>query len=266
VYRVRRAVRLYRRSLGTHLRSVLEYEADFWLLIFAALLSQGLGLAFIGAVFSRVPALNGWRFEEVVLVYALSNLASGCGPLFFDGVWRLSWMLNKGELDYALVRPFPVVLQVSSGMIGLHGIGDVIGAVAMLAWALSRLDVHWSPVTAAVGLVLVASGIALKLAINLAANSASFWLAGPHSLFAVAVHNVTGLAQYPVSIYGVGLRVLLSGVLPVAFVSFLPAAWLLDRGGYGWLGLLAPLVAAYCVGVSLFVFRRGLRRYESTGS
>lgn len=49
-----------------------------------------------------------------------------------------------------------------------------------------------------------------------------------------------------------------------AFVSFLPASWLLGREGR-WLGLLTPLVAAACVVLTRGVFRAGLRRYDSAG-
>jgi ABC-2 type transport system permease protein len=49
-------------------------------------------------------------------------------------------------------------------------------------------------------------------------------------------------------------------------VSFFPASALLDRGEFAWVGWLTPLVAAYCLAMAGLVFRRGLRRYESTGS
>jgi ABC-2 type transport system permease protein len=62
------------------------------------------------------------------------------------------------------------------------------------------------------------------------------------------------------------LKAALGAVLPFAFVSFFPIAYLLDNGESRWVGLLTPLVAAYCVAVAMLVFRRGLRRYESAGN
>jgi ABC-2 type transport system permease protein len=64
----------------------------------------------------------------------------------------------------------------------------------------------------------------------------------------------------------VDTAIVLAIAIPFAFVSVFPISWLTSHGGAAWIGLLTPLVAAYCVTVALFVFRRGLLRYESAGS
>jgi len=263
---VRRGVRLYRRSLGAHLRATLEYEADFWLLVVAAILTQVVGLVFLGAVFARVPHLNGWDFADVVLIFALVVIAEGIGSLFFEGTWRLAWRVNQGELDYLLVRPYPVVLQVMSADVGLNGLGNLISGGILLGWSLNRVDVNWSAATVAAAAVLFGSAILIKLAINLATNASSFWLQGPFSIFALAMHQVGDLARYPLTVYTVGVRAALTLVVPFAFVSFFPASALLDRGEFSWVGWLTPLVAAYCLGMAALIFRRGLRRYEGAGN
>jgi ABC-2 type transport system permease protein len=87
----------------------------------------------------------------------------------------------------------------------------------------------------------------------------------PSPLFAFAVHQVGDLARFPLSVYPVALKAALGFALPFAFVSFFPITFLLG-GGTAWVGLLTPLVAAYCLGVAWLVFSRGLRRYESAGN
>lgn len=262
----RHLVRIYRRSLGAHLRAVLEYQADFWLLIVAGMLTQLIGVIFIGALFTKVTEINGWRFADTVLIYGMASLAAGAAPLLSEGLWRLPFMVNKGDLDYQLVRPYPAVLQVMSTAIGLHGAGDLLGAGSLLAWALWHASVRWSAGTILMGLLLLISAVVIRISIDLASNSTAFWLLSPNVVFALSVFNIGELARYPITVYGMGLRVLLSGVLPFAFITFFPAAWLLDHGRLSWVGLFTPLVALYCVGVAMFVFRRGLRRYESAGN
>jgi len=263
---VRRLVRLYRRSLGAHLRATLEYEADFWLLVFGAVLTQVVGLVFLGAVFARVPHINGWDFADVALIFSLVVIAEGIGSLFFEGTWHLAWRVNQGEVDYLIVRPYPVVLQVMSANIGLNGLGNLVSGGILLGWSLTRVDVRWSAGLVAAAVVLFVSAILIKLAINLATNASSFWLESPFSIFAFALHQVGDLARYPMTVYAVGIQAALTLVVPFAFVSFFPASALLDRGEFAWVGWLTPLVAAYCLAMAALVFRRGLRRYESTGS
>src|SRR5215211_6983351 len=94
---------MYRRSLGAHLRSLLEYETDFWVLVAAGVMFQSLNLLFLSAVFNHVPALNGWSYPESVLLMGMWGIIGGLSPLFFEGAWSLSWRINHGELDYQLV-------------------------------------------------------------------------------------------------------------------------------------------------------------------
>jgi ABC-2 type transport system permease protein len=49
-------------------------------------------------------------------------------------------------------------------------------------------------------------------------------------------------------------------------VSYYPAAWLFSKQHIGWIGLLTPLVAVYCVLAARWLFLRGLNRYEGVGN
>ncbi|MBB5872263.1 ABC-2 type transport system permease protein [Allocatelliglobosispora scoriae] len=260
-----RILRIYRRSLGAHLRAQLEYEADFWILVVAGLLTQTLGIFFFAAVFARVPTLNGWRFEEVVLIYGLAGLTSALIPVLVDGIWGISHQIHYGELDYRLVRPFPPVLQVASNSLGMNGFGDTIGSSALVVWALTRVEVDWSVGTALIAVLLFAGGVGIRIAIALASNAASFWVRAPFPMVADAIYQLGELGRYPVTIYGAPIRLLIGVAIPFAFAGFFPAAWVLGKGGFAWLGLLTPVVAVACLTLAYCIFQRGLRRYESVG-
>lgn len=255
---------MYRRSLGAHLRSILEYEADFWVLVIAGVLFQAINLLFLSAVFSHVPTLNGWTFAESVLLLGMWGVIAGSVPLFFEGMWRLAFLVNQGQLDYPLVRPMPVPAQVFSSAIGMHGLGDIAVSGSMLGWALFHVDIEWTPLTVLIGLVLFASAFAIHVSIVTITNAASFWIPGPHPFLAITVHTFEDMVKYPLTIYGLGIRAAYTFAVPFAFVTFFPASWLLGRES-GWAGLLTPLVAVYCIGMARLVFRAGLRRYESSG-
>ncbi|HTZ43714.1 MAG TPA: ABC-2 family transporter protein [Jatrophihabitans sp.] len=261
-----RYLTLYRRCLGAHLRAVLEYQADFCILVVAGIVTQCLGLVFLGTVFTRIPSLHGWRLPELVLLYALVGLTQAAVTLFSDGIWFLNHALHTGEFDYRLVRPYPPVLQMMSTQIGFSGVGDLLASLALLVWALLHLHLHLSPLRAAACLVLAASAVVTRIAIVVAANASAFWIGSPSPTFATAVHSIGELSRYPLSIYGLGLRLFITVVLPFGFAGFLPASWILGRtDGYARLGLLSPAVALLTAGLAYALFQRGLRRYESAG-
>ncbi|BCJ72609.1 ABC transporter permease [Catellatospora sp. IY07-71] len=261
---MRRVLRIYRRSLGAHLRAVLEYEADFWILVVAGLLFQVLNLVFLSAVFAHVPALNGWSYPEAVLLAGTFGFINGLGPLFFEGTWRLARRINHGELDYPLVRPVNVPVQVISGGIGMHGFGDVVGGGAMIGWGLANAGIEWTPVKVVGGLLMLVSSATILLSLIVIGNAVSFWVGGPHPVFAMTLIRTADMAKYPITIYGVAVRAAFTVLVPYAFISFFPATWVLDKE-HSWIGLLTPLMAAYCVWLARTVFRAGLRRYDSAG-
>jgi ABC-2 type transport system permease protein len=59
-------------------------------------------------------------------------------------------------------------------------------------------------------------------------------------------------------------------VVPLAFVSYYPVLFVLDKpvplGLPPWTGLLSPLVAAVVAVLAGIAWRAGIRRYRSTGS
>ncbi|MDP9418153.1 MAG: ABC-2 family transporter protein [Actinomycetota bacterium] len=264
--RGRRGIWLYWRSLGAHVRAVLEYEADFWILVGAAMLTQVVGIVFLWTVFRRIPEVNGWSFWEIVLVYALVYVAEGVGSLFFNGIWFLPRLLNQGELDRVLVRPYSPVLQVMSSHVGLNGLGHLTVGGALVVAALAHLDVEWSMPRALLAAVLLVSAVAVKLGLTIASNAAAFWFQSPYSTFAFSMHSLGELTRFPIDIYATAIQGLVTVVLPFAFMSFFPAAALLDHGRVAWVGLLTPLAAAYTLGMGIWLFRVGLRRYESAGN
>lgn len=262
---LRRAVWLYRRCLGAHLRSTLEYEADFWIMSVAALLTQGVGFIFLWAIFRAIPEINGWQFWDVVLIYSLVVLSEGVAVLLGQGIWSLSMIVNFGGFDALLVRPFSPLLQVLSSQIGMNGLGNVLLGGGLLVGAVAHVDVDWSPGLVALGVVLLVSAPLVKVGLNVLTNCAAFWLRTPWSMFAFSMHTFGELARFPITIYGPLVRLALTLVLPYAFMSYFPAGVVLSTGTAPWVGLLTPVAAVYCLALGAWAFRAGVARYESSG-
>lgn len=263
---LRRNARLYRRCLGAHLRSTLEYEADFWIMSVSAVLAQGVGVVFLWAIFRSIPQINGWAFWDVVMIYALVVLSEGLSVLFAQGAWSMAFTVNLGGFDALLLRPFSPLLQILSSEIGMNGLGNVALGGALLGASVAHADVEWSPATIALLVVGVISAALVKVGLNTATNAAAFWIKTPWSMFAFSMHTFGELARFPITIYGIGVRLALSIVLPYAFMSYFPAQAVLSQGSARWLGLLTPVVAVWCLALGAIVFRRGTLRYESTGT
>ena len=119
---------------------------------------------------------------------------------------------------------------------------------------------------------LVALGGALiDFAINLAVATASFWFIRIDSLRWVIMSLEQEFSRYPISIYQRGVQVMLAFVLPIAFMNYFPATFLLHKTEDGMhlnpaVGLLTPAVGLIWLGAAYVFWKFGVNRYEGTGS
>jgi ABC-2 type transport system permease protein len=78
------------------------------------------------------------------------------------------------------------------------------------------------------------------------------------------------LAQYPIDVMGRYLRGFFTFVVPLAFVAYLPGAWLFDKpmpfGFPRFVAWSGPLVALALVAAARAGWALAVRHYRSTGS
>ncbi|GGH27817.1 ABC transporter permease [Paenibacillus segetis] len=257
---------LYKRMYAQQLKAILEYNKDFYILMGSAALTQVLGFIFLWVIYNRIPDINGWHFWEVAFMYAMIFLTEGIGSLFFEGTWRLGRLVNQGELDRYLLRPVPVILQVFCTGIGVNGLGNLLIGGVIVWQSLAHGHLQWSLAKVGVIILLLITAIIIRVSINLAGNSAAFWVKNAGNAFPLMVHSLADLAKYPITLFNQGIRIFISTVLPYAFISFYPATYIFNKSEWhGW-WILAPVAAIASALGAYGIFRVGLRSYESTGN
>ncbi|MDT3427767.1 ABC-2 type transport system permease protein [Paenibacillus forsythiae] len=257
---------LYVRFMKANLIALLEYRLDMMIMIFSSALIHLLGLVFLWVIYQRVPDINGWGLWEVLVVYAMVYVTEGISSFLFEGSWMMNTLVNKGLLDNFLIRPVSPILQILSSRIGVNGIGNILIGTAILIQAVSHISMHWTIPKIIMAVVLLVSAIIIRSSIKLASNSSVFWTQNPGSSFPFMIHSIGEFAKYPVSIYNTVIQGIVTVVVPFAFVSFYPAAYLFDKEVFRYWGLLTPVVAIYCAIGAVTIFNYGLKRYESAGN
>lgn len=263
--KIRKMISIYFKLLNQQLKAILEYQADFWIGVLAAVFTQGLGFIFLWTLYNQIPDIEGWGFWEVCFIYAMVFFTEGFVSLFFEGIWSISRYVNKGELDRFLLRPISPILQIMGSAIGVNGIGNLLIGVIIIFNSLQNIDLTWTFGKVLLLILMLISAVIIRLSIYFIACCSVFWTHSPGNAFANMVHTSSEFVKYPITIYSLGIQLFMSILIPFAFVSFFPSIVLFDKDGWGYIPLLTPIVAGYCLIVSLFVFRKGLKRYESTG-
>lgn len=263
---IKRMIFLYPRIMKQNFNALTGFRADFLILMISSALTQLLGIMFLWVVYQRIPEINGWNFWEIAFVYAMVYFTEGFTSFFFEGCWTIGLLVNKGELDRMLIRPLPPIFQILTSKIGINGISNIVIGGIILIQSLRHVSIHWTLIKILMTLVLLLSSIAIRGAINFISNSAIFWTNHPGSSVGFMVHSISDFAKYPITIYSFAMQAFITLVVPYAFLSFFPAAYIFNKGFLGYIGLLSPVAAIYCCCMAIFIFKRGMRRYESAGN
>jgi len=234
----------------------LEYRVGFWAQVFAMVVNDTMWIVFWGLFFQRFPTVQGYGFQDVVMLWSVVALAVGLTTGLCGNAWRFGAQVAQGELDFYLVLPKPVLLHVMISGMSVSAWGDVLFAVGLF-WALVRPD----PGLLALFLLLATTSAAIMTAYGVAVNSLAFWLGQADGLAREFMSALLIFSTYPGVLFTGAVKVLLFTVIPAGFVAYIPVE-LLRRWDWS-LALLLAAVAGGAALVARLVFDAGLRRYES---
>ncbi|MFI9171537.1 ABC transporter permease [Streptomyces lincolnensis] len=251
-------------------RSSMTYRTSFAVTVLGNLLVTGLDFATILLMFSQVDTLGGWSLPEIAFLYGLSATAFGIADLVLGSMDVLGGRIRDGSFDTLLVRPAPVLAQVGADRFALRRLGRITQAVAVLGYALVAVDVDWSVAKVLLVPVMVVSGAAIFCALFVAGAAFQFVAQDAAEVQNAFTYGGTTLLQYPPTVFGKDLVRGVTFLLPLAFVNWVPASYVLGRP-YPlelpqWTAFAPPLVAAGCCALAGLAWRAGLRSYRSTGS
>jgi ABC-2 type transport system permease protein len=269
VAEVRTLVGIYRRLVGARVRSQLEYRLSALLQLLGAGLITALDFVAIAVIFANVPELEGWTLGEVALLYALATISFAFTDLAIGHLDLFPQMIREGTFDQILVRPLPSLFQVVASDFAVRRLGKVLQGVAVLVFALVSVDVDWT-----VGRVLaiplaIVAGAVIYGAVWVALATIAFWIVDAIEFVNAFTYGGSFLSQYPIGVFARWLRGVIVFVVPLAFVAYFPALYVLDKDDAlnlpEALQYASPLVAVLATLAAGAVWRNAVRHYRSAG-
>lgn len=244
----------------------LAYRADFVIDALAVSFSAVIQLAVLVTLFSKVHALRGWSFEQVLFIYGFSLLPLGLFNLTAVNLYRFAdAFLIEGRFDRVLLRPLNSLAQVLLESFNISALNEMGLGLALMIYAGRKLSLAWGVDDVLALAVLALSSSLVYSGVFLGITSVSFWHEDRMGL-APPVYNVIRFSRYPVTIFGGPVRFFLTFVLPFAWVAFYPATWFIGSEEFARWAWFTPLVGAIVFGGAVLIWSRGVRNYSSTGS
>ena len=264
------AVRLYLRFVATHFRAQMQYPGALGLQILGSVLFTAVEFVGVWALLDRFGNVRGWELAEVAVLYGMVMVGFATAEATGRGFDTFHRLVRGGDFDRVLLRPRHTVLQVAGAEFAFHRAGRWLQGAAILAWGLVSAGVAWNPARVLLLVEAIAGVTVLFLGVFVATAAVTFWTVQSLELFAIVSNGSVDAASYPATVYRRFMRRFLFFVVPIGTVTYFPVAALLGRpdplGTPAWFGWAAPAAAPLFLAAALFLWRLGVRHYNSTGS
>lgn len=258
--------KLYGKYLRMHLLSTMEYKG-WWLMLIQVLIVVVTDPVATVLLFSRFGAIGIWDMERIILIYALAVTAFGLAESLCRGFDYFPWqMLRSGAFDRLLLRPRTLFTQVAASRFDVHRVVRPFTGTAAMLWALNAMNVPLTPRAALILAMALAGGFLMYCGVFVLTSGIAFFTVKGLDwiyLFTNAGYQTTRLPEPHMPRV---LKGAFTFLLPVMLVSFYPAAAVCGWGYPEWLGYMSLPAGLAFFGLSLLMWRVGVRHYKSTGS
>ena len=275
---MRRYFNTLRRFWVAAVSAEMEYRANFAIALFTSFGGVGGSLYVLWIIFygmnpessgttegvaSVARTLNDWSFEQALIVMGVFTILEGVSEsLMTPNLSRIVQHVRLGTLDFVLLKPIDSQFWLSTRNVSLWGIPTVMLGFLLIGVAGYRLDLPWTSYV--LGIVPVA--LALTMLYSL------WFILGATSIWFVKIYNVTEVlramleaGKYPIAAFPVAFRFFFTFVVPVAFMTTVPAEMILGRANWNW------MIGAAALAIGLFIasrmwWRHALKFYTSASS
>ena len=198
--------------------------------------------------------LGGWSWEEALVVQGVYTLLDGAASTWLrPNLGAIVTHVREGTLDFVLLKPIDSQFWLSSRTLAPAGLSEMALGVGLILWAAPRA-----------GALMLLAGLVILYSLWFLLAASSIWFVKTWNATEVLRAALTA-GRFPVSAYPPGLRLLLTLVLPVAFLTTVPAEAILGRATPTLVGA-ALVMALVSFSLSRAFWRFALRYYTSASS
>ena len=257
-------INLYFSFLKASLKEMLIYRLDCIVGMISQIVTQLVEIIFIWLVFQNTDNLAGWNFMQILLLYGVTLISIGISDFCFDALYDIGpKYIRNGEFDKILLRPIHPLLSIIGSSKEFTSIGYLGLGLFITIEMLIKLSI---PVTFILIIKIIffsIVGAAIIGAINVILSIASFWTYRSNEVI-WSFYRVYTFAQYPIDIYNNFIKILITTILPFAFVAYYPTMNYLGMNSN--MIYIAPIIMIILWIIAIKIWNFALNNYRSTGT
>ena len=260
---------VWRRLVGAQIRSQWQYRVSFTLDLVGNFLISFIDFLAVLVIFHNTPSLGTWSVHEVAFLYAFSSISFALTDLLIGHLDQFPLKIRDGTFDILLVRPRGTLYQVICSDLALRRLGKATQGAIVLGVVIGSLHIEWDVGRIAMLVVMVPAAIVIFGSVWVVGGCLAFWTTDGGEFTNAFTYGGNFMAQYPIDILGSWVRRFLAYVVPLAFVCYFPALYILDKpdplGLPRFIDFLSPVVALVAAVIAGNVWQFAVRHYRSAG-
>ncbi len=254
-----------KRFWGTALAGQLEYQVNMLIDLLAMVGSLAGSIFVLSVFFGQGRELGGWSWEAALVVQGIYTFLDGVSSTWLrPNLGAIVTHVREGTLDFVLLKPIDSQFWVSLRIMAPAGLPEMGLGLVLIVWAASRAGASFSLGTVLVAVLMLCVGGVILYALWFVIAATSIWFVKTWNATEV-LRAVLASGRFPVSAYPPALRLVFTLVLPVAFLTTVPAEVILGRAAMPMLALGLFLAVIFFVGSRAF-WLFALRYYTSASS
>ena len=244
-----------------------QYKLNFVLLCIAVTPIHLIKLLFSWIVVKKFGGFAGWSFWDMSMLYSLLMISYSFAQIFFRQFRCIDNFIVNGGLDKYFIQPVSIVYNLVFSQLNLmEVISQLTPSIIVFIVTCTKIDVEWTSLRILILIISVISGAIIQSCIFCIIGFIAFWTMRS-SVFHDIYSTFKDFMNYPISIYSKHIQEILTCFIPLAFVNYYPALYLLNKNhANSFLPFLSPVVALILLTLTIIFARHAYKNYASTGS
>ena len=258
-------VKVYFKTILMNIKSQLEYRKAFIVSTLGSFLITFFMICAVYFLFMNFNQIGDWNFYEVGFLFGISYFNFSLAEMFLRGLDHFDDTIRNGEFDRLMIRPQNLLIQSISMEFDLSKLGRLLQSALIIVIALCKINVDWTVYKTLTFIFINIGCFIIFFAIFILKATFCFWTINGLEFMNILSEGGKRVAQYPINIYEKWFRLFFTYIVPFGIVNYFPVMYLFGKSNNRYYGL-TPLGTVLFLFICIYIWKIGVKHYESTGS
>tara|TARA_Y100001968_G_scaffold105665_1_gene95583 strand:- start:200 stop:988 length:789 start_codon:yes stop_codon:yes gene_type:complete len=207
----------------------VEYQINF-LIEILSMIGTLIGSIFILSLFFRNGSTLGeWSWEAALLIQGFYTLLDGfTNTLLRPNLTEIVNYVREGTLDFVLIKPIDSQFWLSTRKLSPSGLPEMILGIGLISWSVLKLKLEINFNIIILGVIMLLASLIILYSIWFLIAATSIWFVKTWNATEV-LRAFLAAGRFPTNSYPLTLRIIFTSILPITFLTTVPAKVLLGE-------------------------------------